>query len=155
MSVPTASPLTSSAAPARGHQRDQCERRVRSVPTANATSAVSATNVEGLLPCSTACSTAPCCVRQMTTVIVAAPAPASPAAMAFLALRQSERSSTTSAMIDRTKQATPETTAAADDSQRGMYDIQLDTSSATSRLPAGRVLIEPTITTTTRNATIA
>jgi hypothetical protein len=87
VSAPTASPLSSRAAPERGHQRDQCERRARSVPTTNATNAVSTTKIEGLLPCSTACSTAPCSVRQTAVAMMAATAPADPAAAAFRASR--------------------------------------------------------------------
>ncbi len=87
VSVPTASPLSSRAAPERGHQRDQCERRARSVPTTNATNAVSTTNSEGLPPCSTECSTAPCPTRQTADAMMAAAAPASPAATAFRASR--------------------------------------------------------------------
>ena len=87
VSVPTASPLSSSAALERGHQRDQCESRDRSVPTTNATNAVSTTNVDGLLPCRTARCTASCSARQTTDAMTAAAAPASPAATAFRASR--------------------------------------------------------------------
>ena len=87
MSAPTASPLSSRAAPERGHQRDQCERRARSVLTTNATNAVSTTKIEGLLPCSTACSTGPCSARQTADAMMAPAAPANPAATAFRASR--------------------------------------------------------------------
>ena len=87
VSVPTASPLSSSAAPARGHQRCQCESRDRSVPTTNATNAVSTMKIDGLLPCSTARSTVAFSTRQMTVAMTAAAAPASPAATAFSASR--------------------------------------------------------------------
>ena len=103
-----------------GHQRDQCERRVRSVPTTNATYAVSTTKIEGLLPCSTARSTAPFSARHAADAATAAAAPASPAAAALRASRQSRRMSTTRAMTARTNQATPDTTSAPNDSQPGM-----------------------------------
>jgi hypothetical protein len=83
VSVPTASPVINNAAPDRGHQCDQRERLARSVPTANATNAVSTTNIEGLLWCSTACSTAPPSTRQTIDATMAAAAPVSPAAAAF------------------------------------------------------------------------
>ena len=87
VSVPTASPLSRSAAPERGHQRDQRESRDRSVPTTNATNAVSTTNIDGLLPCRTARCTAASSARQTTDAMTAAAAPASPAAAAFRASR--------------------------------------------------------------------
>ena len=83
VSVPTASPLSSSAAPVRGHQRCQRESRDRSVPTTNATNAVSTIKIDGLLPCSTARSTVAFSIRQMTVAMTAAEAPASPAATAL------------------------------------------------------------------------
>ena len=148
--MPTASPLSSSAAPDHAHQRDQRERRARSVPTTNATNAVSTTNIEGLLPCSTACSIAPCPARQTIDAMMAAAAPASPATAAFRASRHCLRTSTTSATMARTKQATPATTAAAGGSQRGMCRTPRDTSSATSPLPRGSAEIEPSVAATTR-----
>ena len=87
VSVPTASPLSSSAAPTRGHHCFQCESRDRSVPTTKATSAVSTTNVDGLLPCSTARSTVAFSIRQMTVATTAAAAPTAPAVTAFSASR--------------------------------------------------------------------
>ena len=87
VSVPTASPLSSSAAPARGNHWCQRDSRDKSVPTTNATNAVSTTNIDGLLPCSTARSTVAFSTRQMTVAITAAAAPASPAATALSASR--------------------------------------------------------------------
>ena len=153
--MPTASPLSSSAAPDHAHQRFQRERRARSVPTTNATNAVSTTNIEGLLPCSTACSIAPCPARQTTDAMMAVAAPASPAAAAFRASRHCLRTSTTSATMARTKQATPATTAAAGGSQLGMCRTPRDTSSATSVLPRGSAPMEPSVAATIRKEKIA
>ena len=114
VSVPTASPDSSSAAPAHGHHRDQCERRDRSVPTTNATNAVSTTNVAGLLPCRIACCSAACSARQTADATMAVAAPARPAVAAFRTSRQwLLRASTTRAATARAKQATPAPTAAA------------------------------------------
>ena len=155
VSVPTASPLSSSAAPARGHHRDQCESRDRSVPTTNATNAVSTTNIDGLLPCSTACCTVACSIRQTADAMMAAAAPASPATTAFSASRHWLRTSTTSDATARTKQATPATTAAAYASQRGMCSSQRETSSAASVLPRGSARMVPSTTATIANAKTA
>ena len=148
--MPTASPLSSSAAPDHAHQRDQRERRARSVPTTNATNAVSTTNIEGLLPCSTACSIAPCPARQTTDAMMAVAAPASPAAAAFRASRHCLRTSTTSATTARTKQATPRTTSAAGGSQLGMCRTPRDTSSATRCCRGEAPRMEPSVAATTR-----
>jgi len=90
------------------------------VPTTNATNAVSTTNIEGLLPCSTARSIAPFSARQTADAAMAAAAPANPATAALRASCHWLRTITTTATTARTKHATPDTTSAADDSQPGM-----------------------------------
>ena len=144
-----ASPVSISAAAEPVHHRDQRDRRLRSLPTRNATNAVLTTNMLGFLPWITACATAPPSVRQMVHATVAAAAAVSAATPALSASRHWLRTRMTSTRIANRKQPMPAATAASDDSQRGMCCSQCETSFDSSVLPSGRARIEPITTTTT------